>query len=80
MSFFASALPFSTFTTALSGWVTSALTTPGTFSSADRTRLGQFTGQVMPEIFKSTVSCAFASVPIRSGLLDEEIPIGLGIV
>lgn len=28
MSFFESALPFSTFTTALSGWVTSALMTP----------------------------------------------------
>jgi hypothetical protein len=54
-------LPFSTLTTALSGWVTSALMTPGTFSSADRTLLGQLTGQVIPEIFRSTVSWAFAS-------------------
>jgi hypothetical protein len=69
ISFFTSVLPFSIFTTALSGCVTSALTTPGTFSSADRTFLGQLTGQVMPEIFKSTVSCALASVVC--GLLAE---------
>jgi hypothetical protein len=78
MSFLASALPFSTLTTALSGWVTSALMTPGTFSSADRTRLGQLTGQVMPEIFKSTVSCVLASA--AWGLLDEANPDEIGIV
>jgi hypothetical protein len=61
-----SSTSFLAVTTALSGMLTTALETPSTPSSADRTFLTQPTPQVMPVIFRLTVlvssSAAFTSV------------------
>ena len=76
MSLSASVLPFLICTTALSGYVTSALTTPLTCSSADRTRFGQLTGQVIPEMARSTVSCCSLTWAVCGVLVSEagEVP------
>ena len=76
MSVSASVLPFLICTTALSGYVTSALTTPVTFSSADRTRFGQLTGQVIPEMARFTVSCCSSTWAACGVLISEtgEVP------